>query len=107
MAKLELHQGTAGNFASGLLIGTIAGSLFGVVVGQSSYNEDSMFNKEMVIMTSVTVLGVIGAIVGGVIGAVTHTDQWEPILLGSPEYELRLGASVTHRGASAVVALRF
>lgn len=88
IARLEVSRGTHTRKAKGALIGLLIGGVAGAVIGAASYSPASCnadtwcfdFGPEF----GTTVLGVLGAGVGTLIGAIvgsSPTDTWVPVTI--------------------------
>ncbi len=96
ISELEMSRGQRSNFLPGLGWGFLAGAVIGGVAGGASGDDPpgwfSMTAEEKAVGGAI-VFGTMGALVGGIVGALTHRDRWEPVdlknvvLTLSPRYD--------------------
>jgi hypothetical protein len=105
ISELEVSRGQRSNFLPGLGWGFFAGAVIGGIVGFASGDDPpgwfSMTAGEKAAAGAIG-FGALGALVGGISGALTHSDRWEPVdlenvvLTLSPRYDGGVSLSLNY-----------
>jgi hypothetical protein len=77
LEKVEVYAGTGANFWKGAAIGAISGGLLGAFIGLTWPGPSDFGHVAAGFLVGVPV----GGLVGGGVGAVVHTEKWEPVEL--------------------------
>jgi hypothetical protein len=106
---LEVSRGRRRQVREGIGFGFLAGAAFGMLIGLADGDDppDSFiaFSAGEKALFAGAVLGGIGAVVGGVLGAASPTDRWERVPLRS--VEARVGAAPGGHGLALSLSARF
>ena len=116
VTRLDVSRGRKTNVRKGLLFGLVGGATLGAVSAYAAYEKDSceanqficignMFSRSEETLMGGAVLGLLGAAVGGVVGAVWRTERWERAPLGSSVGRVGL-APVRGGGLALAVSFR-
>jgi len=98
--ELEVSRGKKPNFAPGLLYGALVGAAFFGTVGLLSGDDSDASPGEPMIewednaFVAAAVGGVVGAVLGGFFGALSHGDRWQAV----PLDEVAVHLSPRHDG---------
>lgn len=115
VTRLDVSRGRKTNVRKGLLIGLLGGATLGAVSAYAAYEEDSceanqficigdMFSRSEETLMGGAVVGLLGAAVGGVVGAIWRTERWERAPLGSSAGRVGLAPA---RGGGLALAVSF
>jgi hypothetical protein len=103
---VALQRGTRHTAAGkGALIGFGAGAAVGVGLGLSLASDDFFECNAGCVVGSGAIFGLMGAGVGALIGAVTHSTRW--VDLGTVSTRMAVTPIFTGRGMGAMVTLRW
>ncbi len=86
ITKVEMYQGMksgAGKGAvTGLLVGGLGGAFLGAIAAASQDESDFLYTPpEQLVLGTALGFGVLGAGIGALVGAASHTEQWTPTVL--------------------------
>jgi hypothetical protein len=112
--SLEVNRGSRSNAGKGAVLGGLIGGGFGLAAGIAAASYDCTADSwywngcwywggAEVIPLSTATFGLLGAGVGALIGALTRTDQWEPI----PLDRLHVRISPTSGGMALAFSVGF
>lgn len=107
LTRLEVSAGRRRPILKGMGIGFLVGAATGVILGFASGDSENGWwdwTAEQKAGIGGAVLGSVGAVAGGVIGATRVTERWARISLGSAE--TGVGPLPTGRGVGLVITVR-
>lgn len=85
VTSLEVSRGQKSNFGRGLLLGFAIPAGLGAILGAVEGSDSCLFDPDpcpvSLAAAGAVILKVPGALVGGVIGALSTTDRWETVQL--------------------------
>jgi len=104
--RLEVSVGRKSNAGKGALTGAIVGGSLGLILGIAAWagSDDGDFLQvgPEAVPVSVAFFGGGGAILGTLIGALSHSDQWSPV----PLEDLQLGLGPVQGGVAVGASVR-
>ena len=106
---IEVSSGLRTQGRRGMGIGFLAGAGFGVMIGLADGDEPPgsiiQLSAAEKAMLAGSLLGVAGAVVGGVVGLASRTETWRPVRLA--DLSGRVGVAPRGGGLALEVVLRF
>jgi len=87
---MEVSRGQHSGAGKGALFGFITGATAGALLGAaSSSSSDSFFSPGEGAVAGGFALGAVGALVGVIVGAGQHVDEWQPVSPGQVRMTIR------------------
>ena len=109
VTDIELSRGLRTQGRRGLGVGFLVGAGAGVLIGLTDGDDPPgaffSFSAEEKALMAGSMLGVAGAVVGGLVGLVSRTEKWSRVPLGAATG--RVGVAPRPGGVGLSVSLRF